>query len=165
AVLYPSGAPVPYSTVLGTSKKFCSVSGALATMRSAILPSVTSSLRIFIAIGMTEVIGSTPETSTSDSCSTKPRMTFSSPVIRSASSSVTASRASRATRLTVATSTDTIFSRQISPARYKGAWQAVQWLSDADPTGSEGHRAADLGHFDTGAAPLHAGDESVRRLV
>ena len=69
-----------YSTTFGTRKKFSSVAGALATMSAALLPSVTMSWRFFIAIGVTEVIGSTPATSTSFSCSTKPRMAFSSPV-------------------------------------------------------------------------------------
>jgi hypothetical protein len=52
-------------------KKLSVVSGALATMSSALEPSVTTSSRFFIAIGITEVIGSTPSTSTSDNCSTK----------------------------------------------------------------------------------------------
>ncbi len=51
----------------------------IAMMASAMPPSVTSSSRIFIAIGVTDVIGSTPSTSTSPSCSTKARMALSSP--------------------------------------------------------------------------------------
>src|SRR5690606_39908541 len=65
---------MPYSTTLGTRKKLSSVAGALATMSSALSPSVTTSWRLFISIGITDVIGSTPVTSTSFSCSTKPRM-------------------------------------------------------------------------------------------
>ena len=41
---------------------------ALATMSAALPPSVTTSARIFIFISTTEVIGSTPATSTSSSC-------------------------------------------------------------------------------------------------
>ena len=48
-------------------------------MASGMPPSVTLSSRIFNAIGVTEVIGSTPSTFTSPSCSTKAKMTFSSP--------------------------------------------------------------------------------------
>ncbi len=49
-----------YSTTFGTRKKLSSVAGALRTMSSAMPPSVTTSSRFFIAIGVTEVIGSTP---------------------------------------------------------------------------------------------------------
>ena len=48
-------------------------------MSSAISPSLTTSARFFISIGVTEVIGSTPSTSTSDNCSTNASMAFSSP--------------------------------------------------------------------------------------
>ena len=40
--------------------------GAFLTISSAMPPSVTTSARFFISIGVTEVIGSTPSTSTSD---------------------------------------------------------------------------------------------------
>ena len=43
-------------------------------------PSVTTSARFFIAIGVTEVIGSTPSTLTSCNCSTKASMALSSPL-------------------------------------------------------------------------------------
>ena len=66
----------------------------------------TSSFRIFIAMGVTEVIGSTPATSTSASCSTKASMAFSSPRRCSTSSSATAMRARCATRRTCRASTD-----------------------------------------------------------
>jgi hypothetical protein len=46
-------------------------------------------------LGMTAVIGSTPETSTSCSCSTQPRMLFSSGASASTSASLTAMRARR----------------------------------------------------------------------
>ena len=49
-----------YSTTFGTRKKFSTVAGALATMSAALPPSVTLSCRFFIAIGVTDVIGSTP---------------------------------------------------------------------------------------------------------
>src|SRR5687768_4635752 len=55
---------------------------------------------------MTAVIGSTPETSTSPSCSTQPRMLLSSGTSRSAACSETAMRARLATFLTVLISTD-----------------------------------------------------------
>ena len=64
-------------------------------------PSVTPSSRFFIAIGVTEVIGSTPVTSTSSSCSTKARMALSSPCSGATSSSLTAMRARCAMRRTV----------------------------------------------------------------
>src|SRR5690606_14723786 len=98
----------PYSTTFGTMKKLSASAGALATMSAALLPSVTSSPRSRMAMGMTEVNGSTPFTSTSFNCSTKPRMAFSSPVIRSAASSLIAMRASFATRFTVSVSTDIV---------------------------------------------------------
>ena len=49
---------------LGTTKNPSSASGALARINGSISPSVTTSSRIGSFIGMTEVIGSTPETST-----------------------------------------------------------------------------------------------------
>ena len=55
----------------------------------------------FMVIGVTDVIGSTPSTSTSFNCSTKARMALSSPCRWGTSSSVTAMRASRAMRRTV----------------------------------------------------------------
>jgi hypothetical protein len=60
-----------YSTTFGTRKKWSSVAGAFFTISSAMPPSVTTSSRCFIAIGITETIGSTPSTFTSESCSTK----------------------------------------------------------------------------------------------
>jgi hypothetical protein len=51
-----------YSTTFGTRKKLSSVAGAFFTMSAAMPPSVTTSSRIFIAIGVTDVIGSTPST-------------------------------------------------------------------------------------------------------
>ena len=91
-----------YSTTFGTRKKFSSRRrrigddvGGLAAVGDDIRRASSS------PSAMTEVIGSTPETSTSFSCSTKPRMAFSSPVMRSASSSLTAMRARCATRFTV----------------------------------------------------------------
>ena len=53
--------------------------GALAVTATAIPPSFTTSSRVAMRIGMTEVIGSMPSTSTSDSVSTKLRMALSSP--------------------------------------------------------------------------------------
>ncbi len=73
---------------------------------SASPPSVTTSGRFFIAIGVTEVIGSTPSTSTSESCSTNARMALISPRRCSTSSSATAIRARCAMRRTVVASTD-----------------------------------------------------------
>ena len=60
-----------YSTTFGTTKKWFTVSGAFLTTSSAISPSLTTSSRFFISIGVTEVIGSTPSTFTSESSSTK----------------------------------------------------------------------------------------------
>src|SRR2546423_4250542 len=71
--------PPRYSTTFGTRKKWFSVAGAFLTISSAISPSVTTSVRFFISIGVTEVIGSTPATLTSDNCSTKASIAFSSP--------------------------------------------------------------------------------------
>src|SRR5258708_5478585 len=95
-----------YSTTFGTRKKWFCVSGAFLTTSSAISPSLTTSARFFISIGVTEVIGSTPSTFTSESCSTKASMAFSSPCRWGTSASVTAIRASCAMRRTVAASTD-----------------------------------------------------------
>src|ERR1041385_4810044 len=75
-------------------------------MSSGMPPSVTLSSRFFIAIGVTEVIGSTPATFTSESCSTNARMPLSSSFRCSTSSSLTAMRAKCAMRRTVAASTD-----------------------------------------------------------
>src|SRR5581483_4711760 len=94
-----------HSTTFGTRKKLSSVNGAFLTMISAMPPSVTASARFFIAIGITEVIGSTPSTFTSESCSTKANMAFSSPLRCSISSSATAMRARCAMRRTVVAST------------------------------------------------------------
>src|SRR5688572_30761277 len=79
-------------------------------------PSVTLSSRFFIAIGVTEVIGSTPSTFTSCNCSTNARMELSSPRRCSTSSSATAMRASLAMRRTVAASTDMARSRMAARA-------------------------------------------------
>src|SRR5882724_10291806 len=95
-----------YSTTFGTRKKWLTVSGAFLTTSSAISPSLTTSGRFFISIGVTEVIGSTPSTFTSESCSTKASMAFSSPCRWGTSASVTAIRARCAMRRTVAASTD-----------------------------------------------------------
>src|SRR5262249_46967550 len=80
-------APPRHSTTLGTTKKLSCRSGALATIASGRSPSVTTSGRIFIFMAVTDVIGSTPITSTSFSCSTKPRIVLSSAFSASASSS------------------------------------------------------------------------------
>src|SRR5262249_36571236 len=100
------GEPHLHSTTFGTTKKCSSAAGAFLRMASAMPPSVTTSGRFFISIGMTEVIGSTPSTSTSDNCSTKARMALSSPRSCSISCSATATRASCAMRRTVSGSTD-----------------------------------------------------------
>src|ERR1700730_2538708 len=97
-----------YSTTFGTRTKRSSVAGAFFTISSAISPSLTTSGRFFISIGVTEVIGSTPSTLTSDSCSTKASIAFSSPCRCGTSVSVTAIRARCAIRRTVAASTDII---------------------------------------------------------
>src|SRR3569832_1160399 len=109
-----------YSTTFGTRKKWSSVCGALRTMASAISPAVTMSARSFIAIGVTEVIGSTPATSTSSSCSTKARMALISPRRCATSSSATAMRARCAMRRTVKASTDMNGHKQIRPAYSRG---------------------------------------------
>src|SRR6201999_2769839 len=69
----------PYSMTFCPRKKCPSVAGAFFTMSSAMLPSLTTSVRFFISIGVTEVMGSTPDISTSDNCSTKASMALSSP--------------------------------------------------------------------------------------
>src|ERR1700690_882611 len=97
-----------YSTTFGTRKKCPCVSGAFLTMSSAISPSLTTSGRFFISIGITEVIGSTPSTSTSDNCSTKASIAFSSPCKCETSDSLTAILARCAIRRTVAASIDII---------------------------------------------------------
>src|SRR5882757_9157836 len=98
-----------YSTTFGTRKKWFSVAGAFLTTSSAISPSLTTSGRFFISIGITEVIGSTPSTLTSDSCSTNASIAFSSPWRCGTSDSATAIRARCAIRRTVAASTDIIY--------------------------------------------------------
>src|SRR5713226_9721092 len=97
-----------YSTTFGTRKKWSSVAGAFLTMSSGISPSLTTSGRFFISIGITEVIGSTPSTLTSLSCSTKASIAFNSPCRCGTSDSVTSIRARCAIRRTVAASTDII---------------------------------------------------------
>src|SRR5258708_6025598 len=62
-------------------------------------------------MGVMEVMGATPEISTSDSCSTKASMSLISPLRCSTSSSLTAMRARWAIRLTVMASTDMRLSR------------------------------------------------------
>ena len=96
----PRSPATPPPSARGNSRS--TRAGALARISSALPPSVTPSSRFFIGMGSTEVIGSTPDTSTSFSCSTKPRMAFSSPREASASSSLTRIRARCATRFTVA---------------------------------------------------------------
>src|SRR5262249_24536838 len=56
----PSTAYSTYSTTLGTRKKWSWAAGAFLTISSAISPSVTTSGRFFMTMGVTEVIGSTP---------------------------------------------------------------------------------------------------------
>ena len=68
-----------YSTTFGTRKNPSSDNGALARMSGSISPSVTMSSRIGNFIGMTEVMGSTPSTSTASSSATKARMALISP--------------------------------------------------------------------------------------
>src|SRR4051794_18190077 len=97
-----------YSTTFGTRKKWSSAAGALATISSAMPPSLITSARFFMSIGVTEVIGSTPSTSTCDNCSTKASIAFSSPCRCGTSASSTAIRARCAIRRTVAASTDMI---------------------------------------------------------
>src|SRR5262249_22500091 len=58
-----------YSTTFGTTKKLSSDCGALATMAAASPPAVTTSSRILSFCATTLVIGSTPSTFTSCSCS------------------------------------------------------------------------------------------------
>src|SRR5205823_9546079 len=79
-----------YSTTFGTTKKWFSVTGAFPTISSAISPSLTRSGRFFISIGITDVIGSTPSTLTSDNCSTKASIAFNSPCRCGTSDSATA---------------------------------------------------------------------------
>jgi Asp-tRNA(Asn)/Glu-tRNA(Gln) amidotransferase A subunit family amidase len=81
--------------------------GAFASTSSRRLPPVsgsasTTSSRSRSLFGITAVIGSTPVTSTSPSCSTQPKMPFNSPSIAAASASLIAMRASDAIFLTVA---------------------------------------------------------------
>ena len=68
-----------HSTTFGTAKKPSRASGAFFRMRSGIRPSVTVSSRRFSRMGVTDVMGSTPSTSTSFNCSMKPRIRVSSP--------------------------------------------------------------------------------------
>ncbi len=89
-------------------RKECSAAGAFLMMSSGMPPSVTTSGRFFISIGVTEVIGSTPSTLTSESCSTKASMALSSPCRCGTSPSETAMRARCAMRRTVVASTDII---------------------------------------------------------
>ena len=74
----------------------------MATISSAMEPSVTTSSRFFIGIGWTEVIGSTPSTSTLANSSTKARMALSSVCRCGTSCSLTLIRARCAMRRTVA---------------------------------------------------------------
>src|ERR1700730_6793193 len=97
-----------YSTTFGTRKKCPWVSGAFLTMSSAFSPSVTTSARFLISIGVTDVIGSTPSTSTSLSCSTNASIAFNSSCRCGTSDFATAIRARCAIRRTVAASTDII---------------------------------------------------------
>src|SRR5205085_1839310 len=95
-----------YSITFGTAKKPCSATGALARISSRRSGSVTTSSRRRSVLGMTAVIGATPSTFTSPSCSTQPRMLESSGASFRTSASLTAMRASFATWRTVASSTD-----------------------------------------------------------
>src|SRR5437870_1519434 len=95
-----------YSTTFGTRKKWLCVSGAFLTISSGISPSLTTSARFFISIGVTEVIGSTPSTFTSERCSMKASMAFSLPCRWGTSASVSAIRACCVIRLTVPAATD-----------------------------------------------------------
>jgi hypothetical protein len=70
--------------------------GAFFSTSSRMPPSVTTSARIRSWFGITAVIGSTPVTSTSCSCSTNPRILLSSGAMASISASLTAMRASLA---------------------------------------------------------------------
>src|SRR5262249_39548805 len=58
-----------HSTTFGTRKKLSSRAGAFLRTASGSPPLVTTSGRFFICIGVTDVIGSTPSTSTSESWS------------------------------------------------------------------------------------------------
>src|SRR5437764_315602 len=119
---------------------------------------VTTSGRFFMVIGVTDVIGSTPLTSTSDNCSTKARMALSSPLRCSTSSSVTAMRARCAMRRTVLASTDmdTLSANPISvPA------PIAEPHFTGQPPRLYRDRLALLGHDDFGGMPLHRGDEFV----
>src|SRR6195256_5106395 len=107
---------ISYSTTFGTRKKWSWVAGAFLTTSSAISPSMTTSGRFFISIGITEVIGSTPSTSTSDNCSTKASIALSSPCKWGTSASSTAIRARCAIRRAGAASADI----DIGPAN--GKW-------------------------------------------
>src|SRR5690606_26442452 len=131
-------------------------------------------MRIFI--GVTEVIGSTPSTLTSFNCSTKPRIALSSPVIRSASSSLTAMRAKCATRLTVEISTDILFSANAVSGRrpatltvlwygYNGAIVEAQHFLRAKPKSERVNRTSGIGQNLRTRMVGHASHELVRHLI
>src|ERR1051326_48339 len=90
-----------------------------------------------MSMGVTDVIGSTPVTSTSPSCSTKARIALSSPCKCSISSSLTAMRARCAMSRTVLASTD-----MLAPLRHRD-------------------RFALVGNDHLGGMALHLGDERV----
>ena len=130
---------------LGTTKKRVLAGGRVGDdFRRLIAARSPRPALFFIVIAITEVIGSTPSTSTSFNCSTKPRMVLSSPFSASASSSLTAIRASRATRLTVSLSTD-MGNLPGLPARYSRA-------GFAGGKAATPHRRGRIARYDPAAA-------------
>src|ERR1700733_8502320 len=134
-------------------------------MSSAIPPSFTTSSRIFIAIGVTEVIGSTPSTLTSPSCSTKAKIALSSPRRFSTSSSATEIRARRATRRTVSASTDICslprlgrYRRELAPAYSRADYSSQQRSCGLIAAPIEGGRR-ERGIFRRNADGKHSGIE------
>ncbi|AEM41803.1 hypothetical protein KVU_1964 [Ketogulonicigenium vulgare WSH-001] len=101
---------IGHSTTFGTAKNPSRASGALARTAACCSPSVTMSSRRFRRMGVTEVIGSTPSTSTSFSCSMNPRIAENSEASAGRASGSTRIRASFATRRAVSMSIDMLFS-------------------------------------------------------
>src|SRR5918994_3809979 len=128
-------------------------------MSAAQKPSVTSSLRFFMVMAATRVIGSTALVSISSSWATQSRMPDSSFSRRPASSSVMARRARRAMRWTVARSTD--METLACGLRLSSARIAPRDASGNVASGLERH--ANLGHQDDIVA--HLGDEGVGGLI
>src|SRR5262245_39622486 len=102
-------------------------------------PSVTSSLRIFMVMDATRVIGGTALVSISSSWATQSRMPETSFSSLASSASVTASRARRAMRRTVARSTDmgrrgrlVASSARLAPRRASGNFGGSGLEGDAD---------------------------------